>query len=190
MKIHAYKNYPDYVKAQNEANRAKISNIYVKSTTIEAIVARCPKATSVLCHGTRNGAEQLMFLERLPSANVLGTEISDTAGNFPHTVQWDFHDINPAWTKAWDIVYTNSFDHSIAPQRALDTWRDQLTSNGYLFLEHSPHVKSRRWDPLEIVAAELLELFDQTGLSIRDQWESSSNNQTTTHVYQLESKIS
>ena len=185
MKIYQYTDYKDYVAAQTEANHVKLDHVYVSANTIDRVVSLCPRATSVLCHGTRNGAEQRLFQQRLAAAKVLGTEISDTALQFADTVQWDFHDVKPEWIGAWDIVYSNSFDHSNDPVRALTTWRDQLTPDGSLFIEHSPHVESRRWDPLEINSEELQALFHQVGLTINSQWNGQSQKNISTTVYHL-----
>ena len=185
MKIYQYTDYKDYVAAQTEANHVKLDHIYVSAHTIDRVVSLCPQAASVLCHGTRNGAEQRLFQQRLSTAKVLGTEISDTALQFADTVQWDFHDVKAEWIGAWNIVYSNSFDHSNDPVRALTTWREQLSPDGSLFIEHSPHVKSRRWDPLEINSEELQALFRQVDLIIKSQWNSCSAKHISTTVYQL-----
>lgn len=190
MKLHQYRNYQDYVAAQTEANYAKLSHVYVRKETIEAVVSRCPMAQSVLCHGTRNGSEQDMFVSLLPGATILGTEISDTAHQFALTVQWDFSQSRDDWVGIWDIVYSNSFDHSWDPSKTIETWRDQLSPTGSLFLEHSPHGFSRRWDPLEITGEELVQLFDQYAMQVVDQWTSHSHKNTETHVYQIQRKIS
>jgi hypothetical protein len=55
MKIHNYLSDDDYRLAQERANLRKISKVWVRESTIDAIVARVPAATSVICHGTRNG---------------------------------------------------------------------------------------------------------------------------------------
>ena len=47
-----------------------------------------------LCHGTRTGKEQEWFRKYL-SCDVVGTEISETATQFPFTIQWDFHKSKP-----------------------------------------------------------------------------------------------
>ena len=63
--------------------------VYLKKVTIDAIVENMNSANTVLCHGTRNGAEQRYFKDHWKNAEVLGTEISDTATQFPMTVEWD-----------------------------------------------------------------------------------------------------
>jgi hypothetical protein len=47
----------------------------------------------------------------------MGTEISDTAGQFPYTIQWDFHKTKAEWIDATDFIYSNCFDHSYDPQK-------------------------------------------------------------------------
>ena len=49
------------------------------------------------------------------NVNVLGTEISSTATNYPNTIEWDFHDVKEEWVSNVDIVYSNSIDHSYKP---------------------------------------------------------------------------
>jgi hypothetical protein len=68
---------------------------------------------------------------------VIGTEISDTATQFPHTIQWDFHETKPEWIDAVDFIYSNSFDHSYDPQRCLNAWMSCLKKGGLCILEHS-----------------------------------------------------
>ena len=80
------------------------------------------------------------------------------------TIQHDFHE--PLDGK-WDIVYTNSFDHSYDPEKALTNWKSQIAPGGSLYLEHAfgeEVNRARRSDPLQIDANELLELIDKLGM--------------------------
>ncbi len=168
MNIYRYPNYEAYVAAQVEANKRKLHNVWVRKETVRTIASYAPASVlTILCHGTRNGAEQAMFREQYPHACVLGTEISDTAKDFPLTVQHDFHEPRYEWEGRFDIVYSNSWDHSYDPVKSLRTWRSQLTLIGRLFIELgvSPQVNcSSAADPLEIQPAEALDLFAQEGL--------------------------
>ena len=89
-----------------------------------------------LCHGSRNGFEQQVFRELIP-ADVIGTDISETADQYPNSVVWDFHDENPEWVGKCDFVYTNSLDQSWKPKDAVRTWIDQLKIGGVLIIEHT-----------------------------------------------------
>ena len=91
-RIYPFESYEEYVKVQTEINKNKLGWVYVKPGVIRRIVEEVKFAGSVLCHGTRNGAEQKMFLGNWPQAKILGTEISDTADQFKYTIQWDMQE--------------------------------------------------------------------------------------------------
>jgi hypothetical protein len=145
-KLHSYvgKNgafdYERYRKIQTEGNKSKIGNVWVKQENIRAIAdylkTRNSAPTFGLCHGTRRGLEQKWFSEEL-GCPVLGTEISDTATQFPNTVQQDFHEARTDWLSACDFIYSNSFDHSFDPAKALRTWVSCLKPGGVVVIEHS-----------------------------------------------------
>jgi hypothetical protein len=176
MKIYQYQTHEEYVAAQVEANVRKLKNIWVDRATIEQIAQRHPTANSIMCHGTRNAAEQKMFKEFYPNATIIGTEISHTAKDFPMTVQWDFHEEKADWLDYFDIVYSNAIDHSYNPTRVLTTWRNQLNKSGVLFLEHG-HSEldnySRASDPLEIHDEEVRYLVTTLGMTIIETFETT-----------------
>ena len=179
MEIFKYKDYEDYVKSQIEGNLKKIDKIkekniaYVKPETITQIVKRIPDAKRVLCHGTRNAKEQLYFQKHLSDAFIIGSEISTNAEEFPMTIEHDFNMVKEEWINSFDIVYSNSFDHSITPFETLEVWRDQLNDSGRLFLEHTVQVKnhiSDRTDPLKIEKQELIDMIDKADMNIVDEF--------------------
>jgi hypothetical protein len=176
MKIYQYTDYTNYVDSQVEANIKKLKNVWVEEKTIKQICEFRPNANAILCHGTRNAAEQKYFKKYYPDAQVLGTEISPTATQFPMTVQWDFHEINTEWIGMFDIVYSNSFDHAYDPVKMLTTWKTQLSPRGNIILEHgysSADNNSRRSDPLEIYEDELIELFKKVDVELIHTFEST-----------------
>lgn len=140
--LHSYPDYETYKAVQTAGNKAKLRRQFVKESHIKLLADYL--ATQIgpvqfgLCHGTRRGAEQAWFTANLPGhPEVIGTEISDTASQFPATVQWDFHDVNPAWANRADFVYSNSWDHAFEPQRAFSAWIDALRPGGLLLLDHT-----------------------------------------------------
>lgn len=176
MKIHQYKDYDEYVESQIEANIRKIRNIWVEKKTIREIAQRHGPAKTILCHGTRNAAEQKYFKDFYPDAEILGTEISPTASNFPMTVQWDFNQVNEEWIGKYDIVYSNAIDHSCDPTKTLTAWKQQLSAVGTLYLEHAYSEidnLARASDPLEIYEEEFNKLFIELGLKLIDTFEST-----------------
>ena len=157
MKIYEYLNYDDYVQAQTEANEVKLKLVWVQEPTIKLIyntVGNLKNIKKILCHGTRNGAEQKLFRKYFPKAEVLGTEISKTATLFPDTIQWDFQKQKTDWVEYWDLIYSNALDHTTDLVKTLRTWKQQLHRYGVLFIEYSFHNRTTRSDPLEITKEE------------------------------------
>ena len=133
--------YEKYVAVQTSGNIRKLSDVWVKENTIAFLAKYLQHNISSLkmgiCHGTRNGNEQRWFRKYLPGCNVIGTEISTTASQFPYTIQWDFHETKPEWLGQIDFIYSNSFDHAYDPERALNNWINCLQPNGLCIIEHS-----------------------------------------------------
>ncbi len=155
--------YATYRKIQNDGFNKKIDVVFVKEPNIAHIAryaARRGPVGSVLCHGTRNGAEQRFFKTALPGARVLGTEIGDGASRFPDTIEWDFHDMKPEWAGAWDLVYSNSWDHALDPEKAFRTWVSCLSPNGILVLEHTEYHGVRHVHELDVFGATFAGLID------------------------------
>lgn len=132
--------YEKYRKVQIERNKRKIANVWAieeniafLSRYIESIVGT-PQFG--ICHCTRCGMEQAWFKKYL-NCNVIGTEISDTANQFPDTIQWDFHEVKPEWIDAADFIYSNSFDHSYDPEKCINAWMSCVKKGGLCILEHS-----------------------------------------------------
>ena len=170
MKIYKYENYEEYVSEQTRANVEKLKNVWVQEHQIKKAITYKPSAKNILCHGTRNGAEQKLFKNNLPDAYVIGTEISHTATQFSDTIQHDFHDVKDEFINKFDIVYSNAFVHSFDPDGALTTWKNQLTDDGIIIIElmTGAENRSRSIDPLEISFDEFTDLADRVGLKVID----------------------
>jgi hypothetical protein len=132
--------YEKYRQIQTEGNRSKIEMVWVNERNIiflsNYIRNMIGQPRFGICHGTRRGKEQEWFRKHL-GCEVIGTEISDTAEHFPHTIQWDFHQIKPEWIEACDFIYSNAFDHSYDPEKCLDAWMGCLRKEGLCIIEHS-----------------------------------------------------
>lgn len=157
MNIYDYDSYQEYIERQVSANKRKIGWIWVQKENIKKICDFIGHADSVLCHGTRRGKEQQYFKEFL-GCEVLGTEISPTATDFPDTIQWDFNKENPDWEKGWDIVYSNSLDHSPTPKETVGLWMSQARK--YLILERDDYCNtSTEFDPFGATEKEWEAMF-------------------------------
>ncbi|SDE28613.1 hypothetical protein SAMN05421538_105153 [Paracoccus isoporae] len=147
--------YEKYREIQTIGNKAKIGNQWVPEEHI-CILARIlserhpgPVRYGV-CHGTRRGKEQEWFEKYLADgADVFGTEISDTATDFPKTIQWDFHERKAEWEGRFDFIYSNSWDHTYDPKLLFTTWASCLNKNGYLMIDHGWNYDPDRVDLLD-----------------------------------------
>ncbi len=130
----------EYRRVQIAGNKRKIQQVWAREENIELLAQYLLKSLGPvrfgICHGTRRGMEQRWFLDRLENCEVIGTEISETASDFPHTIQWDFHEAKPEWKEAADFIYSNSLDHSYDPPSCLSTWMSCVRPGGVCILEH------------------------------------------------------
>ncbi len=179
MQIFKYKDYEHYVKEQTFYNKEKIAWSFFNKQgprkgililMIEKYFGESANNKDVICHGTRGGHEQQFFKGLFPKGHIQGTEISDTASQFPMTVEWDFTKQHPRWVNRFDIVYSNSFDHSINPQETLRVWHEQLREGGFMFIEwaEGDSVCTLN-DPLDASAKEITKLIKKTGFVIEEQ---------------------
>ena len=131
--------YDEYRATQIHHNKRKLDHVWADELTLSSIaddLRTHDLGSSGICHGARNGYEVEWFRKEL-EADVIGTDISDTATQFPNMRVWDFHDENPEWAGTFDFVYTNSLDQALDPQRALNAWVQQLTTKGRIYIEHT-----------------------------------------------------
>lgn len=130
--------HEEYRRLQDLKNKRDIEGAYVKEENIEFLAqyikARLGTPKFGLCHGTKRGLEQQWFIKYL-QCEVLGTEIADTATQFPHTIQWDFHEVKPEWLGAVDFIYSNALDHSYDPEKAINAWMSCIRPDGFTIVE-------------------------------------------------------
>lgn len=173
MKQHLYLDnfgkfdYDLYKSTQIKTNLKKLQRQWVSENLLIYLSTYIKnKLSSInfgLCHGTRRGLEQQIFIREL-RCDVLGTEISYTANSFPATIQWDFHEIKPEWHNAVDFIYSNSWDHSYDAKKLLSSWFSCLRPGGICLLEHTEyHTIANEQDPLGLQEAEFVELIGEVG---------------------------
>ena len=177
MRVYDYKNYDEYVNEQTRANKNKIKWRYANPSIIQKISQHKGSANFIICHGTRSGAEQLWFKDNYPNCYIIGTEISDTAYQFEMTIQHDFAKPKEEWIGKADIVYSNSFDHSIDPQATITTWRDQLKDDGTIYLEYSESESvCEPVDCLDATQNEIIQLINKNGLKVKEIFKGSKGS--------------
>lgn len=141
-KLFEYDDYGHYITSQIKANLEKVNCSWVQESDIKQLCSYITenniKHKNIICHGTRRGMEQKYFKKFLRGIEyVIGTEISPNANDFEDTVEHDFHEAKEEWNEMFDVVYTNSWDHSYDYNKSLNTWIDSLVTGGYLFIEWS-----------------------------------------------------
>lgn len=137
MLRHEYASYADYLRSQREANRRKADKSWVREANVKRICEwLMPYAPRTgICHGTRQGWEQHLFMRHLRDCVVVGTELGEaTAAN---TIQHDFNLVLPEWDAAADFLYSNSWDHAYDPPLTFCVWAGQLKPGGHMILETS-----------------------------------------------------
>jgi len=147
--------YERYKLVQEEGNKNKIHQVWALEENIKFLAhylkEKVSPLTTGICHGTRRGKEQEWFSKYIEGvADIIGTEISDTASQFPKTIQWDFHEVKSEWINSIDFIYSNSFDHSYDPEKCLNAWMSCVRPGGVCILEHTDHHEtdsSRELDP-------------------------------------------
>ena len=96
FKIYKYKNYDEYKDTQIFFNKQKINKVWADENTLKIIsnfLKENIKSEKIkgLCHGSRNGFEQKCFINEIPNAEVIGTDISETANDYDNSIVHDFH---------------------------------------------------------------------------------------------------
>jgi hypothetical protein len=139
MQLHKFADYDSYLAAERAGSRYRMNR---GANAIEEetgrIVAyfhanRDRSPMKCLCHGARAGVEVRQFQKFIPKdAEVLGTDVF--AKDPTCVIEWDYHKTKPEWERAFDLVYSNSLDHSPSPRECLATWLGQLKPDGMLFL--------------------------------------------------------
>ena len=160
FKIHKYKNYDEYKKTQIFFNKQKINKVWADENTLKIVsnfLKENIKSEKIkgLCHGSRNGFEQKCFINEIPNAEVIGTDISETANDYDNSIVHDFHDEKKEWIENFDFVYSNSLDQSYDPEKALNTWINQVKKDRYVIIEHSDQhgvISSGKMDPFGVEA--------------------------------------
>ena len=179
MKVYEYRDYEHYMEQQTLANTNKIHNIWISREAHSHFCKHYRKfrkdPASILCHGSRNGAEVRWFGNEFPNAEVLGTDISYTATDFPNQVQWDMQKENPEWIAKWDLIYTNSLDHVTDFIGTLEVICNQLSDDGLFILDYTiwddVTIKPSISDPLDVSLDEIKNGLAFAGLElIQTNW--------------------
>lgn len=141
MKLIRFDNYDEYRQVQVSANKLKYRNVYAEGAELQKIAEHVKRHVGQpktgLCHGVRNGYEVRALRALLPSVDIIGTDIAETAAALPNCIIWDMHELKPEWIGAIDFMYSNSWDHTYDPERLFTNWSQCLSSKGRLYLAYT-----------------------------------------------------
>jgi SAM-dependent methyltransferase len=151
MTLYKYDSLESYKEIQIRGSDKTANASWVKESSMELLASllkeRLGSVSRGLCHGTRQGNEQL-WLSRELNADVLGTDLSSLASQNANTIEWDFHEVRDDWIGTMDFVYSNSLDHSYDPDKAISAWLKCVRPGGYVILHWSSgHTTSNARDP-------------------------------------------
>ena len=141
MKLLTFSSYDEYKRVQVAANKLKYHNVYAEDPELRRIAShfksRVQRGRAGLCHGVRNGYEVRMLRRLLPGVEIVGTDIAETAAIVPNCIVWDMHEIKPEWVGRIDFMYSNSWDHTYAPEMMFARWSECLSEDGRLYLPYT-----------------------------------------------------
>ena len=90
---------------------------------------------SMICLGTRNENEKAMFDQLINKKNkIVDVKSLDISGASGADFIMDFNTFPDDWENKWDIIYSNSIDHTLDANDAFKEWIRILKPNGLLYL--------------------------------------------------------
>ena len=174
MQLKVYDDYYKYVRSQQKTVHRRGIACYFTDVEIQKICewikAKGIEPLKAVCHGARNGAEADEFVSNFPGLEAFGTDLFPYSGRSvkiktnSKVIEHDFSKEVKEWKDSFDIVYTNSLDHARYPEKTLRVWLDQLTANGFLFVQWtSGHVIASGGDCFGATLYEYIQLINSVG---------------------------
>jgi len=145
MIIYEHKDYDEYVRLQRRLTRRKTNNgrntfYWIKEDGLlnvnKLIHSYIGDIKTMVCHGCRNGLEVNVLQNLNPDAKVFGTDLYGKAYKYDKTYfkEIDFDIVPEEWKGYFDVVYSNSIDHSREPINTLLAWKSELKDGGICFV--------------------------------------------------------
>lgn len=145
-----YKKYSEYLKqqivrAESKWGRKPQFNDPFKLNLKETIKrAGLKDLQSVCCMGVRDGTELFVFKELFPEAEVCGVDITENiktikTENKVKVYLYDFNNLPVGWGDKYDLIYSNSLDHSYKPEATILEWHRVSKNGGHVLVELSTH---------------------------------------------------
>lgn len=164
MKIFEYTSEQHYIELQIKRWKKKRKNECPESIyrdQMKDIIV--PAGSHILCNGVRNSHEVKCFMSIYPGTTVIGTDIATKSNNI---VKCDFSKL-PSYLTGFDLIYSNSLDHSRDPIFTIKHWVSRLKPGGQIVVVVPINVPPTEFDPISFESMDEVEcMFREAGLDI------------------------
>lgn len=142
MKLHDKKFYAKefdediYRKVQIERHQEKASKKRDKGHYLNCcdhLIDLVSNGSEMICLGTRNNHERDVFKNGLSSKEVSVYSL-DISPNSNADYVMDFNSFPEEWNNKWDIVFSNSLDHSVDATKSFYNWLDVVKVGGIMII--------------------------------------------------------
>lgn len=125
------------------------------------------------CMGIRSGAEYFVFKEVLKDSLVYGVDVAPKVTEVGENCYcYDFNNLPEDWADKFDLLYSNSIDHSFDIEQTIDEWYRVTKHGGFLMLEFGKFGDVTTSDRYDFEQNDLSKMFDDR-FEILDVWENS-----------------
>jgi len=173
VKQHEFESYDAYLASQLKLTRKKLKifkfhRCFTSNKVVDAIHKHHKtKVEYGVCHGVRKGQEVDMFQEKF-LGKWIGTEIVPEICDEKKILNRDFNQIYQEWIGHFDIIYSNSYDHSNDPLDTIKIWLSCLSETGRVYIEwtiwHNKLGKgTNKGDCFAASKREYQDIFEQAG---------------------------
>jgi len=194
--------YKKYVSEQRDrAERKWGSNTFDEKRlfeTIENIEKYLSGINNVLCAGIRKGRELWAFkkVEMFNTATIFGIDIHEKVKKVPingNSVEidkncfcYDFNKMPKDWENKFDLLYSNSIDHSYNIEKTLAEWHRVVRIGGFLLIVFSSRGYTSGYDLYDFEEKDMDFLINKKMFDILKIWR--VNNQENTFNVLLKNK--
>ena len=181
MKRDSINDYGEYVEQQisrsthkwgEETFKRNLPDFQIISIEVHKITGG---VGNILCLGIRNGNEYWGFknLPEFKKADIWGVDINPMVNEIiaPHIYCFDFNHLPVEWESKFDMVYSNSLDHSFKVEETIEEWRRVVKNGGYLYLSLSMAKKTTKVDVYSFSDEDVDCLFSANKFELLKSWQ-------------------